>query len=354
MFDSYGGYGGGCGDGYCGGYCGEECGGYGNCSYGGCGGCGDGCYDAFCGIDCNQPRCSFYVDWLALQVTDADVAHAQQQDGIGGAGTVPFGQIGTVDIDYDSGVRIGGSIGCGPCAGFTWSFTNFESYNEDRLVPPFIPNGVGAVGSLVQHPAAQITASAGPVDAAYDIDYRMADMMYRRFLTGGPCYAVNYEFGVQFGHLEQFFIQEGIFSGGQTGTIDTFTNIDFDGGGVKAGFDAERSLCWGFLTYCRATAAIMTGRFSSRYDMVNTTTDILLARSRWKDDRVVPQLEYELGLGWTSPSGHWRFTTGYMLSHMANVVTTPEFIDAVQADNYVDVDGDLTFDGAVSRMELRW
>ena len=55
-----------------------------------------------------------------------------------------------------------------------------------------------------------------------------------------------------------------------------------------------------------------------------------------------------------SPSGHWRFTTGYMLSHWANVVTTPEFIDAVQADNYTDVDGDLTFDGAVTRAELRW
>ncbi|MEX0643141.1 MAG: Lpg1974 family pore-forming outer membrane protein [Pirellulales bacterium] len=343
-----GGYGGGCGDCY-GGSCGD---GYGDC--GGYGGCDNGCSDAFCGMYCNQPRISVYVDWLSLQVSDADMAHAQQQDGIGGAGTVPFGEIGTVDIDYDSGVRIGGSIGCSPCAGFTWSFTNFESYNCETLWPPNIPGGGGAVGSLVQHPAAQITASAGPVDAAYDIDFRVADLMYRNFLIGGPCYTVNYQVGVQVGHLEQFFIQEGVFSGGQTGTIDTYTNIDFNGGGVKAGFDAERSLCWGFLTYCRATAAIMTGRFSSHYTMENSSTDILLARSKWKDDRVVPQLEYELGLGWTSPSGHWRFTTGYMLSYWGNVVTTPEFIDAVQADNYTDVDGNLTFDGAVSRVELRW
>jgi hypothetical protein len=294
-----------------------------------------------------------YVDWLWLQVSDADVAHAQQQDGIGGSGTVPFGRIGTVEIDNDSGVRVGGSISCGPCAAFTFSFTNFESYNEDTVRPP-VNTQSGAVGSLVQHPEAQITASAGPVDAAYDIDYRVADMMYRHFLTGGPCYAVNYQYGAQFGHLEQFFIQEGVFSGGQTGTIDTYTNIDFDGGGVKAGLDAERSLGCGFMIYGRLMAAIMTGRFSSHYTMINSTTDILLTRANWKDDRVVPQIEYELGVGWTSPSGHWRFTTGYMLSHWANVVTTPEFIDAVQADNYVDVDGDLTFDGAVTRVELRW
>ena len=351
--DSCGGYGGGYGDGG-GGYYGADCGGYGGCGYGDCGGegCAGCCDEVCCGI--YQPRCSFYVDWLNLQVTDGDVAHAQQQDGIGGAGTVPFGRIGTADIDYDSAVRMGGSIGCDPCSGFTWSFTNFESYDEDRVNPPFLPGGGGAVGSLVHHPGAQITASVGPVVAAYDIDFRLADAMCRRFLAGGPCYAVNYSFGVQYGHLEQFFLQEGVFSGGQSGTIDTFTNIDFDGAGVKAGLDVERSLCWGFMTYGRLTAAIMTGQFSSRYNMVNTTTEVLLARSVWKDDRVVPQLEYELGLGWTSPSGHWRFTTGYMLSHWANVVTTPEFIDAVQADNYVDVDGNLTFDGAVSRVELRW
>ena len=118
-----------------------------------------------------QPRCSFYIDWLSLQVTDADMAHAQQQDGIGGAGTVPFGQIGTVDIDFDSGVRFGGSIGCGQCSGVMWSFTNFESYNEDNRSPRHSLRIPGAVGSLVQHPAAQITASAGPVHAAYDIDF---------------------------------------------------------------------------------------------------------------------------------------------------------------------------------------
>jgi Legionella pneumophila major outer membrane protein precursor len=352
----------GCGDGCSGGYgggvygdCTGDCSGAcGGCDYGDCGGCGDACCDVMCGMYCTQPRLSVYVDWLSLQVSDADMAHAQQQDGIGGAGTVPFGRIGTVETDYDSGVRIGGSIGCGPCVGAVWSFTNFESYNEDRVNPPFIPGGGGAVGSLVHHPGAQITASVGPVDACYDIDFRMADLMCRHYVSGGPCHAVNLLYGVQYGHLEQFFLQEGIFSGGQSGTIDTFTNIDFDGGGVKAGFDAERQMCWGFLAYCKATAAIMTGRFSSRYDMVNTTTEVLLARARWKDDRVVPQLEYELGLGWTSPSGCWRFTTGYMLSHWANVVTTPEFVDAVQANNYVDVDGNLTFDGGVSRIEFRW
>ena len=42
-----------------------------------------------------RPTLVWHVDWLSIQASGADVAHAQQQDGLGGAGTVPFGRIGT-------------------------------------------------------------------------------------------------------------------------------------------------------------------------------------------------------------------------------------------------------------------
>jgi hypothetical protein len=65
-------------------------------------------------------------------------------------------------------------------------------------------------------------------------------------------------------------------------------------------------------------------------------------------------VEYEVGVGWTSPSDHWRFAAGYMYSHWLNTVTLAEYIDAVQADNYVNVEDTLSFDGFVTRVELRW
>ena len=45
-----------------------------------------------------------------------------------------------------------------------------------------------------------------------------------------------------------------------------------------------------------------------------------------------------------------------VIEHAAQVAIEEiaRLIDAVQADNYVDVEGDLTFDGAVTRAELRW
>jgi hypothetical protein len=316
----------------------------------------EGQYAVDCGTgnDCCYPKFTWHFDWLYLQASGVDLAHAQQQNGIGGAGTVPFGDISTLDTDYDHGARMGFSVGCGPCAAVEWSYTYFESDAESFLDAPVIPGGGGAIGSLVHHPGAAITASIGPVDAFSEIDFQLTDVLYRGSLTSNPCHSLSYLLGVQYGNLEQSFFQTGVFSGGSTGEIDTFATIDFDGAGLKAGLDGERRIHGGLSIYSRLTGAVMSGQFSSRYTMLNFTTDVLLAQANWKDDRVVSNLEYEIGLGWMSASGHWRFATGYMFSHWMNAVTMPTFIDAVQADNYTDVEDTITFDGVVTRVEARW
>jgi hypothetical protein len=350
----------GCGD-TCGAYCGNGCGGHGgSCQDGSCcgcndhygGGCPDGSYAAMCAWSgCGAPDSSVFVDWLYLRAKGGDVAHAQQQNGIGGAGTVPFGTVGSVESDDDCGIRAGMDLACGDCSSILISYTFFETDAFNGVEPPAITGGGGAVGSLVHHPGAAITASAGPVLGTYEVDYQLADVLYRSELSGGPCHSLNYLVGVQYGDLEQSFGQSGVFSGGQQGVIDTYTSIDFDGGGLKAGLDADRRLGGGFSVYGRLTGALMSGEFHSRYTMNNVSTDSLLARANWKDNRVVTQIEYEVGFGWTCPSEHWRVSSGYMFSHWMNAVTTPVFIDAVQTDNYTDVDDSLSFDGFVTRLE---
>jgi hypothetical protein len=363
-------YGGGCS---CGPYgdCGCGCyGGDGSCSVGDCGCdsycdpcCGPPVYDGGvkCGIDpcverrCRVPKVSLFGDYLYWQVSDIDVAHAQQQNGLGGAGTVPFGDIGTVGFDWEKhNYRVGGSIACGPCSDVYASYTSFDADSEDSVDAPVVPGGGGAVGSLVHHPGTALTASAGPVDASYELELRMGDLMCRSVFHDGPCHMIRWMVGGQYGHLEQNFLQSGNFSGGLGGDIDTRTNIDFDGGGLKAGIDAERWVGNGISVYGRATAAVMTGRFSSRYTMLNQSTDAMLAEANWKDDRAISQLEYEFGVALSSIDCHWRASVGYMLSYWDNVVTTGDFIDAVQADNYTNVGDSITFDGFVSRVEYRY
>ena len=253
---------------------------------------GQGCCDTCCDpCACCPPwwahRCSVFGEFLYLQPTDADVTHAQQQNGIGGAGTVPYGQIGVAGLDYEPGFRAGGSLSLSNCSSIFGSYTFFESSANDTLLPPVIPGGGGAVGSFVHHPGASLTASVGPMNTSYDIDFQLAEVGIRRVWRSGASQVINWSVGARYGHLEQDFLQSGVFSGGSAGQIDTRTEIDFDGGGLMFGLDGERRCgCSGLSVYGKINVSPMTGRFHADYAMQNVSTDTLLALADWQDDRI--------------------------------------------------------------------
>ena len=300
-------------------------------------------------------RGSIFGEFLYLHATDADIAHAQQQNGIGGAGTVPFGRIGTVDPDYEPGIRIGINKAFSNCSSVVASYTFYESQAIDLLVPPVIPGGGGAVGSFVHHPGAALTASNGPVNSTYDIDFQQAEIEYRSLWKANSRYAINWSRGFRYGHLEQDFSQSGIFNGGTAGPIETRTNVDFDGGGLKFGVDGEHRVGRGsFSIYGKLGVSPMSGTVQADYRMTDTSGPVLLADAVWKDDRFITLLDYEAGINWTSPCGKWRFSSGYTASHWFNAVTTAEFINAVQANNYDSAEGTISFSGLNARIERSW
>lgn len=319
----------------------------------------DACGVPICDCECACPpkrKCHGFAfgEFLYLRPTGGDVTHAQQQDGVGGAGTVPFGRIGSVSQDFEPGFRVGIGYALDECASVSGSYTFFESSNRDFVEPPTIPGGGGAVRSLVHHPNSTITASTGPVDASQSIDFQMADVMFNDSLLGCDWCSVGYSLGAVYGNLEQEFAQTGVFAGGSAGTIDTDTMIDFNGGGVKAGLNLERHVGHGILFYGKLSAAAMSGRFNADYTLLNSTTDVLLGDAAWEDNRVVSHVEYEVGVRLRSPNGRLRVSAGYQFQHWGNVVTTSDWIDAVQADNYTDLGDTLSFDGLTTRVEARW
>jgi len=345
----------------------NHCGSMGGC----CGGCGDcygscnsGCCDMY---GCNPPLCSacgprlaVWAESLYLRTTGADVVHAQQQDGLappgddGEGNSVPFGEIGSIGLGYDHGVRVGAAFGCDGCSSIqvSWSYFDTDSFDRVSVRPPIIEQ-VDAVGSLVQHPGAATLASLEPVDATYAVEFQLVDVMYNRTILMGKGFCVSVQGGAQYGHLEQDFAQIGRFAQSLGPTV-TATTIEFDGAGLKGGFDADGQIGQNVSVYGRMTGAAMTGRFHSSYSMNNAELELVSVQANWSDNRVVPQLEYELGIACTFCNGCVRLSTGYMFSHWFNVITTPEFIRAVQANHYVDVGDTLSFDGAVTRLEARW
>ncbi len=330
---------------------------------GGCdscvGGCDSSCPPGCTCCECCEPwwahRSGLYGEFLYWQLADGEVTHAQQQDGIGGAGTVPFGIIQNTNHDHEPGFRVGFDIAYSGCSSIFGNYTFLENETEGLLVPPTITGGGGAVGSFVHHPGAAITASTGPVGHLYDVDFQLADFGLRRVWKAGCNHVINWSVGGRYGHLEQDFDQLGHFAGGQQGTIDTYSNIRFDGGGLLFGLDAERrAACSGWSVYGKIFVTPLTGRFHADYTMLNTTTDALLAQAIWQDDRIVTLLDYEAGLAWTSQCNHWRLSAGYAVSHWFNAVTSDSFIEAVTTNDYVNVEGPLSFSGLTSKIEYSW
>ncbi|MBN1124692.1 MAG: hypothetical protein JXA82_06780 [Sedimentisphaerales bacterium] len=111
----------------------------------------------------------------------------------------------------------------------------------------------------------------------------------------------------------------------------------------------------GLNVYGRALASFVAGSFRTTYSQSdNFTPDTPIATTGWKEERLVPILEIELGVGWKSPQERLQLTAGYVFSGWYNVVTTESFIHGVR-NNYSGGTSDtLTFDGLRAAAELRF
>ncbi len=298
-----------------------------------------------------------FVDYLYLRPFGIDMPHGFQNNGTGGAGAVPFGDVGVVTPEFGSGVRIGGELALCCDAGIRATFTDYSTSSSNTLLQP-PPSGQiqNGVGSLVLNPgtATAQTATFSRLDASYGLQYRFGDLDYSLLIDGCERHAVNWDIGVRYAHSQQNFEQVANFTQGG-GVEDTTAFIRFDGVGLRSGFDGQWQLgCsrisaygWGFLN-------VLFGEYSGRYQQFDTTTTSVEAASNWSDDRCVPILDYEVGLKWTSCNGHLVLGTGYYTAFWFNTDTTPDFIRATQTNDFNHVDRTMAITGLTTHAEFRF
>src|SRR6202161_813312 len=100
----------------------------------------------------------------------------------------------------------------------------------------------------------------------------------------------------------------------------------------------------------RTGAISLAGWFRAAYNQYNTFF-LNQANVVWKDQRIVPILEAELGAGWASCNGRVRITGGYYIGSWFNTVATPLWIVGAQTNNFTNVSQSIVFDGLVTRFE---
>jgi hypothetical protein len=273
--------------------------------------------------------------------------------------TVPLqlGPMGVVDGQYDPGFRVGISRALGE-----WSSVgvNYWHYDGDdtsemhvtdpqRIFPMVLHPSVLATDPLYQDATGQ-----------QNIDFRILDAEFRNVFAEGCYYDLAFVGGARYVNLRQsagfgFFTPDGTGVGDET----LFTHLNFDGGGVRLGLEGERRAPnSGLLIYGKTAASFVAGEF--RGDFLETRgngtgqTATTIVDTSWSAGRVVSILDLEAGAGWTSPGGRLRVSGGYMISGWFNVVKTADWIRAVQTNNLAGLSDTISFDGFVSRIELRF
>lgn len=141
------------------------------------------------------------------------------------------------------------------------------------------------------------------------------------------------------------------------GSTAVDTHVNFDGVGPRIGLDGYLCCKHGLYLYGRGSANFIAGHFGADYSQFNTFAGDQ-GEVDYKNDRIVPILELELGVGWTSHSGRVRVMGGYYLAGWFDTVTTGDFIYSVRGNDFTTNGNNLrdtvTFDGLMARVEFRF
>jgi hypothetical protein len=314
-----------------------------------------------------QPPCDMgcatrglFAEFLYLRPGNDKVGYGVPIDGAivapGGVAPIQIRSEATVDPDFSGGFRVGGNFMLNPIASLELSYTQLEADDQDStsVQSPFV------LRSLVAHPGTQSAATdflSG--SAQLDIRFDLIDVAITRELHAGPDHVLAWHMGSRFANLEQQFTSSLLSSTRQ----ETVTSeIDFQGAGITLGLRGARRVNsqfvgghqHGWSLYGKALASFLAGNFDAGYRQRDNFTTSALVDTGWEEDRVVPILDLETGVCWTSRTERFHLSAGYMFSAWYNVITTDSFVDAVQDNASATIDDTMTFDGFVINIEYRF
>lgn len=295
------------------------------------------------------PTWTVFADIIYICPRNVEVSLAVPADGPIDSGRVPIqnGRTVIADFGYEPGFRVGGAIQFTECSQLRSTGTWLEATTNawGSTTPPLV------MWPMVTHPEVDL-ADRTFLDAAarYLLDLELLDVDWVRVLNAGEFHRLDLVLGARYAGLSQELRSYFIANTADQLAVD----VNYNGGGIRIGlegewFDTSKTL----LIYARSAASFTAGEFRCGYRQDNNLGQRLVDTG-WKAGRVVSILDLELGLGWQSQNERLRLTTGYMFSGWHNVITVPEYIDAVRVNSYTGIGDFLTFDGFVGRVEYRY
>lgn len=319
---------------------------------------------ATCAPSCggNQPGCvgsqgtaewEFFGDFLYIRPRNANVAYGVAAGVIAPpAAPIPvqLAQPGIASIDFHPGLRVGFAKALDDCNAVVATYSHYEGENQDSI------SSIATVDILpmVSHPA--YASPAGPnvspwsqADSHYRMRFDLADVDFRWTFENQNDTRLSLFAGARYAVLNQRLNVDYTFPGDEQ---NVHSQVNFEGAGLRVGFDGQRRTPSGLMFYGRTAASLIAGTARGNFTQTSGSIGGPPVDTGYRADRVVPIIEAELGTGVSLLNDRLRVTAGYSFSGWFNVVRTDQFIKGVQGNDFTGMHDTLTFDGFVGRVEL--
>jgi hypothetical protein len=258
--------------------------------------------------------------------------------------------MGILNTDAAVGYRAGGTYALDDCTSIFGTYSRWDGETTSSITA----TSTNILNPVLLHPSTLTSGATGTESSASQyISFQTADIGYRRVHRVGDSSVINWVAGARYGNLEQQLNVAQTISVA-TGLTNLNSDIDFDGVGLLTGLDGERqNQCNGLLIYGKAFASFLGGTWKADVSQTNQFGGGVIA-NQYRDFRLSPVLEAELGGGWQSRCGRVRLTAGYLASGWFNAVSTRDYLQSFNESNFVDLVDTISFSGLTSRAELRW
>jgi hypothetical protein len=284
-------------------------------------------------------------EFLYLQARTVDVPYATPVEGAAG-NTVPRGATLFADPDYQPGFRVGFTSNLTKESSISANYWFYQSQTNDN---GSLPGGTGYFSPTTMHPnTTSVATEYLSAESSLDIDFDVIDAHYRSTVYDGDLYYLDLTVGARYTRIDQdFHAGYSVLN-----SADVNTEVGFDGVGPRLGLELERPFDGRFHLFVRGAASLLLGHVTGEYTQQRPGS--LDATAELDDSRFVPVTELEIGLGWDSHDGNWRFSGGYYVGTYHNTLSTARFIQGVQADDLYKINDSLTFEGLMARIEVHW
>ncbi|HBJ38367.1 MAG TPA: hypothetical protein DDZ51_27165 [Planctomycetaceae bacterium] len=292
-----------------------------------------------------------FGEFLFLVPGDSGIVYATKgtDPAIAGANS-PTGPMGILDIGAEPGFRVGGSVALTDQSSAFLTFTWWEGKDEDRITA----TGLNVLNPHLLHPSTLTVAGAGlEATGRQDLGFQLIDAGFRRAFITNCNSAVNWIAGVRYAHLDQAVTTSQVASV-PTGLTTLRSDVDFHGFGLLAGLDAERRCApLGISIYGSTLGSLTGGNWNARSRQTNQFGGGVIA-SDFEEFRIMPVIEAEVGLAWQSSKNRVRAQIGFMASGWLNAISSAEYLDGLNRNNFNGLSETLTFSGLTSSLEFRF